>query len=201
MNFQKLLAPTLGTVLLVGGVVLWARTQHPTKEALHAPVVASAATPEQVQQLAGELAALRSELANVRQNAPAQQPAAVPQGSAAIAAQDPPPPTTEEAQRMALVELEARVETEVVDRAWSIPTEQQIDSVFRSNTVPGSHALSVKCASSLCRVALRHDTDKDRDALATEIASTAPFEYGTYYARSETSLETVLYVMRPGATL
>lgn len=128
-----------------------------------APRSTAAPTPNaQVEDLQTQVTLLRGEVARMRMATPAP----VPAPSSAVAARsetdDVEEPTLTKAERQAvqLAELNNRVESEPIDRSWSISTERTIQHVFDAGMAPGSSITSVKCASTLCRVHVAHGSDE-----------------------------------------
>jgi len=85
------------------------------------------------------------------------------------------------------------------DRAWSAEMERSIDAVFAGRGVAGTALVSAECASTLCRLKVRHDDEPARRDFAAQIAEKAPFAGGVHYLYSPDDVhDTTLYVSRRG---
>jgi len=97
--------------------------------------------------------------------------------------------------------LDLRLAQEDIDGEWSATTSRQIRDVIASE-IPSSRLEEVQCASTLCKVVVRHTSTADAMSMARRIASTEPFSAGTFYSRDVEGdpLRMTLFVSRGGQT-
>jgi len=95
--------------------------------------------------------------------------------------------------------LTHRVETERVDAAWSAKTSELIKTGFQG-ALPGTEVVDARCASTLCRVVVRHPEKGDQVAMPEKLSRVQPFAQGTFFRYDMTSDPpvTTLYVLRDG---
>lgn len=157
-----------------------------------------------------ELHVTRREPDHPREKA-SETPPALPIARADLAqpeapAAPPPPaqaqPTEAELLAQFAAELEDKFHGEPLDRAWSVEMTTQIRSTVRES-LPSARLLEAGCASSLCRVVLRHDSLEEQRKLGFTLASAVPFQHGVFYDYDATANPptTTLYVAREGALL
>jgi hypothetical protein len=98
-------------------------------------------------------------------------------------------------------ELASRFAGEYVDRAWSAEAVRSLRSAFGPAT-PGTQLVEADCASTLCRVVLRHDDRDAQYALGDALAGKEQFGPGVFfdYDKASDPPKTTLFVLRPGAS-
>jgi hypothetical protein len=86
-----------------------------------------------------------------------------------------------EQQKVRQIEvLESALERERRDHAWSSETEERVEGFFATNGAPRTALVAAPCASSLCRVVVRHDDAESQRALAAAVNPVPPFDYAVY---------------------
>jgi hypothetical protein len=102
-------------------------------------------------------------------------------------------------ERKTLRDLEARFRAERADDDWSERTTRQIhDAIAR--TTPGAEVAEASCASSLCRVVVKHEDATTQAKLGSELVLVEPFRAGVLYDydRASSPPKTTIFVMREG---
>ena len=109
--------------------------------------------------------------------------------------------TAQSRQQELVASVQARFASEEVDQDWRSATVGRIKGVLGVST-PGTRLVEVDCASSVCRAVVVHDSDEARRSLASEIASSEPFNHGVLYSydRESEPPKTLLFVRREGTT-
>jgi hypothetical protein len=77
--------------------------------------------------------------------------------------------------------FETRFASETIDPSWS----RSIELTIRNELAPkatGSTVLESRCASTLCRIVLRHETPRSQRELAYAMSDLAPFRQGVFYS-------------------
>lgn len=144
-----------------------------------------------------QLAAVQSDLERQERAASVARPAALQTAPVAPVRAPAAQPQPQEVDTVA--ELEERLDSEPRDPAWSAAMTAEIKSAV-SASAPSARVLEASCASSLCRVVLRHESADDQKAIGLTLASVGPFRNGVFYDYGTTpnSLTTRLYVIREG---
>jgi len=193
----------IGVALAAGGAgITWmARARRAVR--VTSSGVESQASFNELKRLDTEVASLRLEIAGLKQSV--QRPLADPTASGTASSTEPPattppPLSVEDAYQAKLVELDSAVESEPLDRSWSTETQDQIEQTFRGGIAPGSDVTSARCGSTVCRVRIHHSNGISKVELSAKIATTPPFNVGTYYAPGDNENETILYVLRNALT-
>lgn len=95
--------------------------------------------------------------------------------------------------------FEARFASETFDPGWSHSMEHTLRSELVTKAT-GSTVLESSCATTMCRIVLRHETREAQRQLAYTVSELAPFRAGVFYAygASADPPRTTLYVMRQG---
>jgi hypothetical protein len=139
-----------------------------------------------------------SEKSRAEQAAPA--PPADDTRSPAGDAVSPQASPSEQAAATARI-LEAHYTSEPIDQAWSDNLRAELDGVLGPHT--GTTMSSTRCAASLCKVSLVHETAQVQNELASHIASLPGLSAGVYYHYEDGAEppRTVLYVVRDGHDL
>jgi hypothetical protein len=128
----------------------------------------------------------------------ARRPADPSPNVAQPVAPEPEPVLTREQQQEQLAEhLEQAFYGESQDRRWATETTSAIQSTL-AESVPEARVLETQCASSLCKVVLRHDSVDAQRKLGFTLGSRGPFRNGVHYLYDSASNPptTTLYVMR-----
>ena len=198
MGRRALVVVAVGGAAAVGIASFgWTTASKAARPAAVAVASAPATDNSELRALQRQVEALRADV-SARDTPHPEAPAVAAVPSAAEAA-EAPTLTAEEAHAIKRQELNNRVESESIDRNWSHATEQRIDSVLRGGVAPGTTIAAMKCAATLCRVKVRHETESSRKELPKAIAAVEPFDYGVYYFSDSDSKETVMYVLRAGS--
>jgi hypothetical protein len=154
-----------------------------------------------------EVASLRADLDRVRASptAPERTPHVERDGvelraPAPVVARDADPRVVAEnlkrEQARMVQHLDARIDGENIDRAWSQETETAVRSTIGS-VDPNVTVEAVTCKSSLCRVKLSLSSSEARRQFPQAIATQQVFRAGVTYASSETDDNAMtLYVQR-----
>lgn len=161
----------------------------PAKPELHATLREADGSPARPSEPAPSAPVARSDLA--QPEAPATPPS-------------PVKAQPSEAELLAQVadELEDKFHGEPLDRAWSVEMKTQIRTTVR-DSLPSARVLEADCATSLCRVVLRHDSLEEQRKIGFVLASAGPFQHEVFYDYDATANPptTTLYVAREGASL
>jgi hypothetical protein len=135
------------------------------------------------------------------------EPASSPANSADDEAEAPGEwtnPVERQRQQIAnlMRDLETRFASETFDPSWSRSMEQTLRSELATKTT-GSTVLESSCASTMCRIVLRHESSDVQRALAYTVTELAPFQTGVFYDYDKSSdpPRSTLYVMREGHEL
>ena len=204
---RSFVLPALAAVLVVAtlgitGFALTRRTREPSSE--REARVALVAELDRVKQ---DVARLQASPAprEVRYmvTPPAEAPPAPPdRGEEAPPPEDPRPLAERERERNrdTANALAARFTEEPVDGAWSPTTTRAIRDLLQAGTA--GELLEAGCASTLCRVVLRHESLESQKKMAYAVRGLAPFRTGTFYDYDTTSDPpiTTLYTLREGAS-
>ena len=190
------LAPLVVALL---GLRAWTSSRRPS----HAPVGGDTSDTD------AQLSALRDEIATLREQQTREGRALAASLAAPKPAEAAPPekaPTPEETAAKAEAHdgkiaelLTRRLETERVDAAWSASTSELIKTGFKG-ALPGTEVVDARCASTLCRVVVRHTEKGDQMAMPERLSRVQPFAQGTFfrYDSSSDPPVTTLYVLRDG---
>lgn len=207
----KLVTVGAAAALAVVAAVVFTRGAHSSTRApeqRQAPAPALGADGRMVQQVSGEIASLRAEVAALRaKDADAQgekpAPGAAAQAPTPIA--DLPP---EEQERLITEEIAARgdliaahMSSEPVDTAWGTKTDRAVRDVV-STQLPGSQVTGIKCGSTICEVSFTHDSLQDQHDVG-KLAEIHPFETAAIYRYQKDVVppRTTVYFAREGASL
>jgi hypothetical protein len=137
---------------------------------------------------------LRAEVADLR----ARQNHEVPLLAAKASATVPPPPAQQEeavteAQKIIKSEqsnaciadmLTQKIQGERIDVEWSATASAQIQTAFKTS-LPGTEVMDALCASTLCRVVVRHVEKGDQTELAQKMARQRVWQDVVVHERSE----------------
>jgi len=157
--------------------------------------------------LAGELDALKKEVARLKGKPEATRVVLVAPGS--DPGEPPVAPEPEQTQsaeqreaemlQAAAANLDKRLASEPTDPGWSRKTVREIEEAIAANA-RGTRVLSAACASSLCRVEVEHDTAEAQRDLGEALAEVGPFRAGVFYSYDEAAVPptTTIYVVRDG---
>ena len=157
--------------------------------------------------LAGEIDALKEEVARLKRKSEATRVYLVAPG--ADPSEPPVAPEQEETQsaeqkaeemlQAAAANLDRRLASEPADLGWSRETVRQIEEAIATNA-RGTRVLAAACASTLCRVEVDHDTAEAQLGLGEALAEVEPFRAGVFYSYDEAAVPptTTLYVVRDG---
>lgn len=162
---------------------------------------------EPASEVADELSELRAEVAQLKRHQDLDVKLAVGALSSASRAASPERPETleemaakAEAKDARIAEtLSQKLRDERIDVAWSGETSAQIQSAFKT-ILPGTEVVDARCASTLCRVVVRHPEKDEQAAMPRRLAAVQPFAQGTflrYDYQSDPPL-TTLFVLRNG---
>jgi hypothetical protein len=190
----------VGVLVVSLGLFAWRssrQSSHGSPSAQEAPEAVS------------ELSALRAEVAQLRdrQNREVGLLAASAVSNAAAAPAQREEPLTQEQIAVKSEEKSARiaetlaqkVHSERIDVDWSASATAQIRTTFKT-TLPGTEVMDAQCASTLCRIVVRHPEKGDQDEMAHKLARQEPFAQGTFfrYDRQSDPPKTTLFVLRDG---
>lgn len=204
---RSFVLPAVGGVLIVAalgiaGFALARSTREPSSE--REARVALAAELDRVKQ---NIARLQTSSAQreVRYvvTPPPEAPSAPPDPGAAAPPPEDPRTLAErerERHRETANELAARFTAEPVDGAWSPGRTHAIRDSLKDGAA--GELLEAECASTLCRVVLRHESVESQKKMAYAVRGLAPFRTGTFYDYDTTSDPpiTTLYALREGAS-
>jgi hypothetical protein len=190
----------LGLLAVSLGAFDWMSSRQPSQR--------PAAT-EEPSETARELSALRAEVTELRARQDKEVRllgAKAASDVAAAPAKEPEALTMEQKvvkneQRNARIAdfLAQRLQNERVDADWSATASAQIRTAFKTS-LPGTDVMDAQCASTLCRVVVRHGEKADQATMAQKLVREEPFSLGTFY-RYDTKADpptTTLYVLRDG---
>jgi hypothetical protein len=190
----------IGTLVVSLGLFAWRSSRQPSHR-----LPAEEEAPES----SSELSALRAEVAQLRdrQNSDVRVLAASAASNAAAVTTQQEPPLTEEQVAVKADEQYARIaetltqkiHNERIDVTWSASATAQIRTTFKTS-LPGTEVMDAQCASTLCRVVVRHAEKGDQNEMAQKLARQEPFSQGTFfrYDRQTDPPTTTLYVLRDG---
>lgn len=223
LQIKGLVALALGCLLVLG----WA--MWPDQAGKVTAVKVPSAYPPQpqvdprIQALTADLAQLRAQVETLTQQVQKPSSVTVDQESDAEDQPEPPlevqPPSREEdvarqqevqaqvrQQRDETVaRIEGRLVAEQPDITWSNQSMASLQSNLQAPTVSGSHFSDMSCGSSLCRVALVHDSEEAEDTFMEEMVAFETFaNTETFYTRSpqaDGSVAVTMYVARQGQKL
>ncbi|HEY6556559.1 MAG TPA: hypothetical protein VI072_04770 [Polyangiaceae bacterium] len=155
-----------------------------------------------------ELRALRQEIESLKRTAHGRRVQEVTRNVAPSAATDGAPESVAEAKpaddpkqrkRTTFADLEANFASEPVDTAWSVPTVHAIQDAIRS-AASGTEIVEAECATSLCRIVVRHQDGEVQRQLGLTLATVPPFNSGVVYDydRESKPPKTTFLVVRAG---
>jgi hypothetical protein len=196
---RQILLLVLGASALAVALLAIGRTQ-PAPSAPPVPV----ATDDHAWR--AEVAAVRRDVERMKVRVERPEVVAAPASDAPrpLAPVQPHDPESERAEASERVHqlaeaLDHRYTTEPVDRSWGEKQSAAIRAEIGAQ-VQGTTLLSASCASSLCKVVLRHDTIDAQRAAGRELAALPSLHAGVFYDYREGAAppQTVLYVLRAG---
>ncbi len=148
-----------------------------------------------VGQLKNELDALKDEVKTINAQAPAAadpspEPEAAPDATLATVIAE----AKAEADR-----YDDRIQREPVDRNFSLEVTPRVNEFFQKPELTGSTMTRMDCASTLCRVGVRHDNVAARQAFLERVASMIPANSELFaHLDDQRDLEIEVYFSRSG---
>ena len=195
---RRLVTLGIGAIAVLGGAV--ALLQDPPERAPATAAAAAPATPSlaeaqlrhELRQLRGDVAALKSGVADAVPAEPAEAEAA-------------PSPAASPKEAMAKFEraLATQIATEGDDPSWSRSTEARIADALRSDAFAGTKLRAARCQRTLCKIELAHVDADAQDTFLARVTHTAPFNTRGYIKPSLPGEDaaTEVYVARDGHPL
>jgi hypothetical protein len=165
--------------------------------------------------VASDRAPLETQVAERHKEARSMRVPLETSGTAQAAAESPSNPGDEEAepgsewtnpverqqQEVATLtrSLEAHFAGETIDPSWSHSMELTLRGELVAKAT-GSTVLESRCATTMCRIVLRHETRQLQRELASVVSDLVPFRPGVFYAYDASTKppQSTLYVMRTG---
>lgn len=165
--------------------------------------------------LAAELHRLRAEVATLRTAVQQTEAMATPPAADSEEAAEPPPRTVadmdartqarEQRDRDQRMALDTHVDTEGVDRPWSVATMDVITQVLASAALAATTVQDLECRTTVCRLTVEHEHRQalDQFALMFPLQVGAELPQLTYFHDQGTdgSIRTVIYLTRQGHSL
>jgi hypothetical protein len=190
----------IGVLVVPLGLFAWRSSRQPSHKS---------PTAEEAPETSSELSALRAEVAQLRDRQDKEvsllAATAVSKAVEAPAQQEPPltpeqAAVKEEVKHARIAEtLSQKIQSERIDVDWSASATAQIRTTFKAS-LPGTEVMDAQCASTLCRVVVRHAEKGDQTEMAHKLARQEPFAQGTFFRYDEKSdpPTTTLFVLRDG---
>ena len=161
---------------------------------------------QQTQALTEQQHALAEQWGRLRQSA---TPPGV--GSAAARIEDAAPEADDDALAVERAAVQDRITTletafaaQAPDPRWSPQAVDHITHVLNSDALSGTTLANLACATTLCRLEVRHDDEDSRDRFMSEIFPALGWQtkaYSQAVTQTDGGFTTVLYVAREGYSL
>jgi hypothetical protein len=94
--------------------------------------------------------------------------------------------------------LQRRFELETPDPAWARDMSASLKDEIAGANLEHVVVDRPRCAGTVCELALRYDSDVDRNAVIVKLSELPSFRGGAYYQYDRTTNQTNVYVAREG---